>query len=75
MASTPTALTPLIAAWLVAKGGGSLWLVATYNVLVAAVSLVSARFLPETRGRDLDAPTAGPGTRAGVDVLQPASAG
>jgi MFS family permease len=68
-------LTPLIAAWLVAKGGGSLWLVAAYNVLVAAVSLVSARFLPETRGRDLDAPTAGLRARAGVDVLQPASAG
>jgi MFS transporter, MHS family, shikimate and dehydroshikimate transport protein len=47
-------LTPLIAAWLVSVGGGTLWWVAGYNVLVAAISLVSARFLPETRGRDLD---------------------
>jgi MHS family shikimate/dehydroshikimate transporter-like MFS transporter len=47
-------LTPLIAAWLVALGGGSLWWVAGYNVLVAAISLTSARFLPEPRGRDLD---------------------
>ena len=27
---------------------------AGYNVLVAVISLVSARFLPETQGRDLD---------------------
>ena len=47
-------LTPLIAAWLVSVGGGSLWWVATYNAAVAAISLASARFLPETRGRDLD---------------------
>ncbi|RYU12813.1 MFS transporter [Nocardioides iriomotensis] len=47
-------LTPLIAAWLVTKGDGTLWLVAAYNALVAAISLVSMRFLPETRGRDLD---------------------
>ncbi|MDN4161258.1 MFS transporter [Nocardioides abyssi] len=46
-------MTPLIAAWLVTKGDGTLWLVATYNVVVAAISLVCARFLPETRGRDL----------------------
>jgi MFS transporter, MHS family, shikimate and dehydroshikimate transport protein len=46
--------TPLIAAWLVSRGGGSLWLVASYGVLVAAISLVSAHFLPETVGRDLD---------------------
>ncbi|GAB3776355.1 MFS family permease [Nocardioides ginsengisegetis] len=45
--------TPLIAAWLVSRGGGDLWLVATYNVGVALVSLVCARFLPETLGRDL----------------------
>ncbi|MGZ6754851.1 MAG: MFS transporter, partial [Nocardioides sp.] len=45
--------TPLIAAWLVSRGGGDLWLVATYNVAVALLSLVCARFLPETRGRDL----------------------
>jgi MFS family permease len=48
-------LTPLIAAWLVTRGDGTLWLVAAYNALVAAISLVSMRFLPETRGRDLDA--------------------
>ena len=46
--------TPLIAAWLVSRGGGSLWLVATYGVVVAAISLVSAHLLPETAGRDLD---------------------
>jgi MHS family shikimate/dehydroshikimate transporter-like MFS transporter len=46
--------TPLIAAWLVSRGGGSLWLVASYGVLVAATSLVSAYFLPETAGRDVD---------------------
>jgi MFS family permease len=49
-------LTPLIAAWLVSRGDGSLWWVSTYAVMVAVISLVSARFLPETRGRDLDAP-------------------
>ena len=47
-------LTPLVAAWLVARGGGSLWWVAGYNVVVAAISLGSARFLPESAGRDLD---------------------
>jgi len=47
-------LTPLIAAWLVSIGGGTLWWVAGYNVVVAAISLTCARFLPETRGRDLD---------------------
>ena len=43
-------LTPLIAAWLVSKSGGSLWLVSTYAVIVAAISLISARLLPETAG-------------------------
>jgi MFS family permease len=47
-------LTPLIAAWLVSLGNGTLWWVAAYNVAVAAISLISARLLPETRGRDLD---------------------
>jgi MFS family permease len=47
-------LTPLIAAWLVSLGGGTLWWVAAYNVGVAIISLVSAHLLPETRGRDLD---------------------
>jgi MFS family permease len=47
-------LTPLIAAWLVTKGDGTLWWVAGYNVAVAAISLGCAHFLPETRGRDLD---------------------
>src|SRR6195952_184109 len=42
--------TPLIAAWLVTRGDGSLWLVSSDAVLVALVSLVSARFLPETAG-------------------------
>jgi MFS family permease len=46
--------TPLIAAWLVSQGGGTLWWVAAYNVLAAGISLVSSRFLPETAGRDLD---------------------
>jgi MHS family shikimate/dehydroshikimate transporter-like MFS transporter len=48
--------TPLIAAWLVSRGDGTLWLVATYNVVVAAISIICARLLPETRGRDLDEP-------------------
>lgn len=48
--------TPLIAAWLVSRGDGSLWLVASYAVAVAAISLVSSHLLPETRGRDLDEP-------------------
>jgi MFS family permease len=47
-------LTPLIAAWLVTRGDGSLWWVSTYAVVVAVISLVSARLLPETAGRDLD---------------------
>ena len=52
-------LTPLIAAWLVTRGDGTLWWVAGYNVLVAAISLVCARLLPETRGRGLDRESAG----------------
>ena len=47
-------LTPLIAAWLVTRGDGTLWLVSTYAAVVAVISLVSAHLLPETRGRDLD---------------------
>ena len=65
-------LTPLIAAWLVDENGGNLWLVAGYNVLVAAISLICARLLPETRGRDLDRSvleeTAGARDRAAVPV-------
>ena len=34
--------------------GTNLEAIAGYNVLVAAISLVSMRFLPETRGRELD---------------------
>jgi MFS family permease len=45
--------TPLIAAWLVSRSDGTLWLVASYNVAVALLSLTCAHFLPETRGRDL----------------------
>jgi len=51
-------LTPLIAAWLVELSGGTLWLVAGYNVLIAIVSIGSALVLPETRGRDLHLDTA-----------------
>jgi len=47
-------LTPLIAAWLVTLGDGTLWWVAGYNAAVAVISLACARFLPETRGVDLD---------------------
>jgi hypothetical protein len=47
-------LTPLIAAWLVQLGDGTLWLVASYNVVVALISLLSCGPLPETRGRDLE---------------------
>jgi MFS transporter, MHS family, shikimate and dehydroshikimate transport protein len=64
-------LTPLIAAWLVTRGGGTLWWVAGYNVVVAAISLTSARFLPETRGRDLASAIADEPSRR---VLEPASA-
>ncbi|MFC6287660.1 MFS transporter [Nocardioides sp. GCM10027113] len=49
-------ITPLVAAALVVMGSGTLWWVAGYHVAVASLSLLSARFLPETRGRDLDAP-------------------
>lgn len=49
-------LTPLVAAWLVELGGDSLWLVASYNVAVALLSLACMALLPETRGRDLTAP-------------------
>ena len=55
-------LTPLIAAWLVTVGDGTLWWVAGYNVLVAVVSLTCMALLPETRGRDLqvdEAPATG----------------
>lgn len=44
-------LTPLIAAWLVSLGDESLWLVASYNVAVAVLSLTCAALLPETRER------------------------
>lgn len=49
-------LTPLIATWLVELGDDSLWLVASYNVAVALLSLGCMALLPETRGRDLTAP-------------------
>lgn len=48
-------LTPLVAAWLVELGDDSLWLVASYNVAVALLSLACMALLPETRGRDLTA--------------------
>ena len=64
-------LTPLIATWLVARGDGTLWLVAGYNVLVAAISIACAHYLPETQGRDLDVPIADEPSRR---VLEPASA-
>jgi MFS transporter, MHS family, shikimate and dehydroshikimate transport protein len=51
-------LTPLIAAWLVARGGGEPWLLATYSVAVSLVSLLCMRALPETHGRDLLEPVA-----------------
>ncbi|WP_110182172.1 MFS transporter [Nocardioides solisilvae] len=63
-------LTPLIAAWLVARGDGTLWWVATYNVAVAALSLTCARFLPETRGLDLDTLEA-VGARPGAEAPVP----
>ena len=65
--------TPLIAAWLVARGDGTLWLVAGYNVAVAALSLVCAALLPETRGRDLQQDVAGETARlagAGRRLIQ-----
>ncbi len=64
-------LTPLIAAWLVTVGDGTLWWVAAYNVAVAVISLTCARFLPETQGRDLDVPVA---EEAPVRTPEPVSA-
>ena len=61
--------TPLIAAWLVAKGDGTLWLVAGYNVAVAALSLVCAALLPETRGRDLQQDVAGETRRGSRELV------
>lgn len=61
-------LTPLIAAWLVTLGGGTLWWVAGYNVVVAAISLTCARFLPETRGQDLDEALAVPAPRHAAEA-------
>jgi len=63
-------LTPLIAAWLVARAGGGLWMVAVYTVVVAVISLVCAWRLPETRGRDLtvEPPAEGRGARAAGPV-------
>lgn len=61
-------LTPLIAAWLVTLGGGTLWWVAGYNVVVAAISLTCARFLPETRGQDLDESLAVPAPRHAAEA-------
>ncbi|GAB3856009.1 MFS transporter [Nocardioides maradonensis] len=47
-------LTPLVCAWLVAGwGSGSLWAVAAYHCVIAVISLVCMRALPETRGREL----------------------
>jgi len=43
--------------------------------VVAAISLLAARLLPETRGRDLDTPSASPSTTPAVEALQPASTG
>jgi MFS family permease len=62
-------LTPLIAAWLVARNGGHLWLVAAYAALVATISLVSLHFLPETQGRDLDEPIVEPASRRRTDAV------
>jgi MFS family permease len=65
-------LTPLIAAWLVTLGDGTLWWVAGYNVAVAAISLVCARFLPETRGVDLDTVGRDEPAREGEPAVVPA---
>jgi MFS transporter, MHS family, shikimate and dehydroshikimate transport protein len=46
-------LTPLIAAWLVARDGGQPWLLAGYGVAVSLISLLCMRALPETREREL----------------------
>lgn len=49
-------LTPLIATWLLARGGGEPWLVAAYLVVLSAITVVAAWLAPETRTRDLAAP-------------------
>lgn len=58
-------LTPLICAWLVTwSGSRSLWPVAGYNVVVAAISLICMRALPETLGRELRDRAVEPGDSA-----------
>jgi MFS family permease len=61
--------TPLIAAWLVSRGDGTLWLVAGYNVAIAALSLVCAALLPETLGRDLQQDVAGETRRGSRELV------
>jgi MHS family shikimate/dehydroshikimate transporter-like MFS transporter len=46
-------LTPLIGTVLIAANGGKPWLFVCYMVVVAAVSLACAAFLPETYKRDI----------------------
>ncbi len=66
-------LTPLVAAWLVSLSGGDLWLVASYNVAIALLSLGCARLLPETRGLDLHLDVVG--ERTAKSLREPALAG
>jgi len=48
------AVAPLIATSLVSHYSGSVWPVAVYVVAMAAITLVSLVFLPETHQRDID---------------------
>ena len=59
-------LTPLIGSALIVANGGRPWLFCVYVVVVAAVSLMCAAFLPETYKRDI-MPT-GDGRDHRVDV-------
>ena len=57
----------LAAGWLLALGGGAPWLLCSYVVVIALITLASLVGLPETFGRSLEAPEPlgdGPGTLA-----------
>lgn len=46
-------LTPLIASFLIALGGGSPWFFVAYLLVVAVISLTACYFLPETYHKDI----------------------
>jgi MFS transporter, MHS family, shikimate and dehydroshikimate transport protein len=57
----------LAAGWLLALGGGTPWLLCSYIVVIALITLASVVGLPETLGRSLEGPApagGGPGILA-----------